>query len=69
MKNLLGGLVMAGFIIGLHLVAGLIITYAPWLAIPLLALAIAAWVFVILNDLGVIEIDLSKLRYETSHRR
>ena len=69
MKNLLGGLAFAGFIIGLHLVAGLLITYAAWLAIPLLALTFSAWVFIIFNELGVIEIDLSKMRYEASHRR
>lgn len=62
MKQLFGAVTIAFFIIGIHVLAALIITYAVWLGIVLFAWVMTAVVLAMLNALGVTSIDLSKLR-------
>ena len=62
MKQLFGAVTIALFIIGIHALAAIIITYAVWLGIVLFAWVMTAIVLAMLNALGVTSIDLSKLR-------
>jgi hypothetical protein len=62
MKDLFGALLIALFILGIHAIAAVVITYAPWLGIVLFAWVWGAIILALLSELGVTTIDLSKLR-------
>lgn len=62
MKTLFEAAVIAAFIIGSHLFAAAVITFAPWLGILLFAWVFSSVVLALLSALGVNVIDLSKLR-------
>lgn len=66
MKTLLEAALVAGFIIGLHLIAGFIYTYAAWLGILLLAWTLGSLLLIVLRELGMRAYDLPKVRQRAS---
>lgn len=68
MRGALEAIGAALFIVGLHLLAAVLVTYVPWVAWVALATFMILAVYAALYMIGAIKIDLSRLRQETSHR-
>lgn len=66
MRDLLQALLIAGFIIGLHLIAGFLYEYAAWLGILLLAWLMGALLLVVLR--GLAGYEMPQMRRGTQRR-
>lgn len=62
MRDLLAGFAVVGTIIAVYALVGLIAEYLPWLGVILLGWVMATIVVHMLQALGVVRIDLRKLR-------
>lgn len=61
MKSFFAAIVVAFFIVGLHLLAALIYEFLPWLGVFLLGVFFVVIILELLSAIEVIEYDLSKL--------
>lgn len=62
MRDLLAGFAIVGVLIIVHAIAEFIAVTVPWLGVVLLAWVVSSIVLSMLQALGVVRIDLSKLR-------
>ena len=68
MKTLLQSALIAGFIIGLHLIAAFMIEYAAWLGILLLAWLMGSLMLIVLKELANYEMPDVQRRSSRSKR-
>jgi uncharacterized protein (DUF983 family) len=61
MKSFFAAIVVAFFIVGLHLLAALIYEFAPWLGVFLLGVFFVVIILELLSAIEMINYDLSKL--------